>query len=31
MRKYAEEHVDWHVKGIQLKDFIYKNFFSHAR
>jgi glycosyltransferase involved in cell wall biosynthesis len=26
MRKYAEEHADWHIKGVQLKEFIYKNF-----
>jgi glycosyltransferase involved in cell wall biosynthesis len=31
MRKYAEEYVDWHVKGAQLKEFINKNFSSHAR
>jgi len=31
MRKYAEEYVDWHVKGAQLKEFINKNFYSHAR
>jgi glycosyltransferase involved in cell wall biosynthesis len=26
MRKYAEEHADWQVKGVQLKEFINKNF-----
>ena len=31
MRKYAEEHVDWHIKGLQLKEFIHKNFLSHPR
>jgi hypothetical protein len=24
MREYAEEHLDWHVKGMQLKEFITK-------